>query len=312
MKFSELSRIFLCLAFVSCARDFDYKTARSEGYVEVDRGQIYYQVFGKGDPIIVVHGGPGLDQTYLQPQLLDLAKNHQLIFYDQRGSGKSLKTEINSETINIKQFAQDLESVRKSLGLNKVALIGHSWGGTLSMQYATMYPEHISSLILVSSLPADYKGQKAFSDEFVARTKPIHNDIKALSVYEEFEKLNADQISTLYRKLFYVYFFEPSMESELTLNFDVLSARSGFKVSQEMKKTSIFQSKFNLFPELRKLHIPTFIIHGKKDIIPYWTAEEIHKTIPRSYLLGIEECDHFPYVEKPKEFFGAMEDFLNK
>ncbi len=60
------------------------------GHISVESGKLFYQRFGKGDPIIVVHGGPGLDQGYLLPQMLELAKDHEVIFYDQRGSGRSL------------------------------------------------------------------------------------------------------------------------------------------------------------------------------------------------------------------------------
>lgn len=111
--------------------------------------KIFYQIFGEGTPIIITHGGPGLDQTYLQPQLLALAKNHQLIFYDQRGSGKSLGTKLDEDTINIHKFAEDLEKLRAHLKLKKFILMGHSWGGILSMQYAIKYQKNILSPLLL-------------------------------------------------------------------------------------------------------------------------------------------------------------------
>jgi proline iminopeptidase len=111
--------------------------------------KLFSQSFGTGTPIIVVHGGPGLDHAYFLPQMLELAKDHQLIFYDQRGSGKSLETELSPELMNVNQFIQDLEDLRKDLGLNSFVLLGHSWGGELAMHYAVTYPESISALILM-------------------------------------------------------------------------------------------------------------------------------------------------------------------
>ena len=95
----------------------------NSGYVAVENGKLFYQKFGSGDPIIVVHGGPGLDQGYLLPQMLELAKDHELIFYDQRGSGHSLEASIDPKYVTADQFAEDLEKLRSKLGLKKIVLI---------------------------------------------------------------------------------------------------------------------------------------------------------------------------------------------
>ena len=95
-------------------------------------GSLYYDEIGRGIPIIIVHGGPGvLNQGYFQPQLFQLAAKHRLIFYDQRGSGKSLNTILDEKHINIDQFVKDLEVLRTSLGLEKFILIGHYGAGYL-------------------------------------------------------------------------------------------------------------------------------------------------------------------------------------
>ncbi len=98
--------------------------SQGSGYIAVESGRLFYQRFGKGDPIIVVHSGPGLDQGYLLPQMLELAKDHEVIFYDQRGSGRSLEAGIDPKYVSSDQFAKDLESLRLELDLKKVALIG--------------------------------------------------------------------------------------------------------------------------------------------------------------------------------------------
>jgi pimeloyl-ACP methyl ester carboxylesterase len=107
-----------------------------------------------------------------------------VIFYDQRGSGRSLEARIDSKYISSDQFVKDLEKLRLELGLKKIALIGPSWGGFLSMSYAIKYSVNVSSLILVGSVPADYKGQKAFSVEFnkkkVSNIKLIHSSMPTL------------------------------------------------------------------------------------------------------------------------------------
>jgi proline iminopeptidase len=274
-----------------------------QGFVKVNEGCLYYNEMGKGIPIIILHGGPGLDQGYLQPQLMQLAANHKVIFYDQRGSGKSLETKLDEKHINIHQFVEDLEILRESLSLDKFILMGHSWSGFLAMQYAIEYQDHLTGLILLNSAPADYKGQKAFIDALGVRTKNIHDDIKPLFVFEDFKKLSASQIADLYRKLFSVYFYNPDEVKHLSLNFDVPSAQSGFKVMQEMSKTSWLQPHLDLFPYLKTLRIPTLILLGKQDIGPIWTSEEIKAAIPNAEIVILENCGHFPYIEQPSQFF---------
>lgn len=285
---------------------------QTQGFVKVEEGRLYYNEVGQGVPIIVLHGGPGLDQGYLRPQLLQLASHHRLIFYDQRGSGNSLETKIDEKHINIHQFVKDLEDLRKVLGLDKFILMGHSWGGLLAMQYAIDYQDHLIGLILLNSAPADFKGQKAFLDEFGLRTKNIHHDIRPFFSYEDFKELNAAQISDLYRKLFSVYFYNPEDVKCLSLNFNVASAQSGFKVMGEMAKTSWIQPHINLIPNLKALKIPTFILHGGEDIVPVWTAKEIKDAIPQSEIVILEHCGHFPYIEQPSQFFSKMNEFLHK
>lgn len=287
-------------------------TQQQQGFVKIKDGWLYYDEIGQGIPIIVVHGGPGLDHGYLQPQLSQLAASHRLIFYDQRGSGKSLETPLDEEHINIHQFVEDLEDLRKSLDLNKFILMGHSWGGLLAMQYAIDHQDHLIGLILLNSAPADYNGQKAFIDEFGARTKNIHNDITPLFAYADFIKLNATQISDLYRKLFSVYVYDSENVKDLSLNFSVASGQSGFKVMEEIKKTSFLQPNINLFPSLKKLSVPTFILHGKQDIMPAWTAQKIKGAIPQSEIVMLDDCGHFPYIEQPSQFFTELNNFLEK
>lgn len=281
-----------------------------EGFVKIKDGCMYYQEFGQGYPIIVVHGGPGLDQGYLQPKLLELAADYRLIFYDQRGSGKSLESNLDEEHINVRQFVEDLEALRKALCLDKCILMGHSWGGFLVLNYAIDYPEHVSGMILLNTTPADYKGKKAFLDEFAARTKNLQNELKPFSSYEEFKKLNKEQISLLYEKLFSVYFYDPRKVQDLCLDLNLESAQSGYLVMQKMEKSSRLQPSVNLFPKLKCLEVPTYLIHGREDIVPAWTALEIRKAMPHAEIVLLDQCGHFPYIEQPCLLFTHLQIFL--
>jgi proline iminopeptidase len=308
-----IKKFLLCFClffYVVNAEELTTKLQIKESFVSVKDGKLFYRAVGRGVPLIVLHGGPGLNQDYLLPQLYNLAENNLVIFYDQRGSGRSLETKLDEKHINIEQFVEDLDTLRTSLGFDKFILMGHSWGGLLAMQYAVDHQDNLIGLILLNTAPADSKGQKAFVDEFGLRTKNIHNDIKPFFAYEDFKELTSIQISDLYRKLFSVYFYNPEQVRDLSLNFSEASARSGFKVMEEMSKTSWLQPNINLFPSLKKLSVPTFIIHGKQDIVPVWTAQEIKHAIPQSEIVVLDHCDHFPYIEQPSPFFSELNKFL--
>lgn len=301
---------FKLILFLICLSNFfaSYCFAlspKSAGYVSVKQGKLYYEIYGSGTPVLVLHGGPGsgLDQEYFKPQLLALAANHEVIFYDQRGSGKSLETALDRNVINLQQFTDDVEAVRVALGLDQMILLGHSWGGFLAMNYAIKYPDHIAKLILVDTMPADAIGKLAASKALNKRLEPIQDEIAPLNDYNELQKLSAEEIIALNRKLFSVYFYHPEDVEKLTLAMTVESSLSGYKVSQMMNRDMLI----DLLPKLHKMKIPTILIEGEEDFIPMWTIKQIEKAIPNSKLFVISESGHFPYIENPDEFYKAID-----
>ena len=123
----------------------------NEGYVESSEGvELYYRMFGAaGDTVVVVHGGPGLDQGYLSPDLEPLAESRTLIFYDQRGAGRSTLVS-NATSLHLEAHIADLEAVRRHFGIEHVVLLGHSWGALLAARYALANPGRVAKLVLVS------------------------------------------------------------------------------------------------------------------------------------------------------------------
>jgi len=301
--------IILALSECSIARA---SIQRSEGYIDTNNnGKLYFQTFGAGEPLIVVHGGPGLDQTYFLPQMLELAKTHQVTFYDQRGSGKSLGGKITEKTINITRFIEDLEALRVHLNFKQFTLIGHSWGGRVAMEYSIRYPDNLRNLVLLNSTPATYKGQVALAHE-LERVKPAEHKGKDMFDYSSFIKLNPIEIGKLYKDYFLSFFYNQRGIAKLSLKFNEPSAKSGMKVFHTMNKTSWFQKDLDLRPELNKLNIPTLIIHGDYDPIPLSVIKEINANIPNSKLVVLKNCGHFPFIDCPKHFFDELNSFLKK
>jgi proline iminopeptidase len=126
--------------------------AQTEGFVDANGVLIYWKSIGSGAPLFVVHGGPGASHDYFLPHLVPLARTNRLIFIDERGSGRSERLE-NAKLYTVENMVEDIEAVRRALALEKIALLGHSFGGVLAQSYALRYPENLSSLILCSSGP---------------------------------------------------------------------------------------------------------------------------------------------------------------
>ena len=179
------------------------------------------------------------------------------------------------------------------------------------MNYAIKHPDHVSALILLNSAPANYKGQKAYAEEFAKRTLPIKNEINPLFNEKEFEKLSSSNIDTIYRTLFSVYFYKPKQVSELTINMNEESVKSGLQVMKVMTETSWMKPDIDLIPQLEKLNVPTLVVHGKQDINPLRSAQKIMEAIPHAQMVVLEHCGHFSYIEKPDQLFARIHLFLS-
>ena len=128
------------------------KLEDKEFLIPVKGGKIYCHVIGSGEPIVIVHGGPGMEHTYFLPQLNSLANKYRLIFYDQRGSGRS-PVDVDPSTMTMDQFVDDLDSIRSFFKMDKMNLMGHSFGGLIAMRYAVKFPDHLNRLILMNTTP---------------------------------------------------------------------------------------------------------------------------------------------------------------
>ena len=131
----------------------------SDGYVDAGGGvRLFYRMVGTGgDTVVVLHGGPGFTMDYFADDLSPLAQRHTLIFYDQRGSGRSSLVS-DSASLDAQRFGDDLEVVRRHFGITRVTLLGHSWGAAVAALFAIRYPERVQRLLLVGPIPARRAG----------------------------------------------------------------------------------------------------------------------------------------------------------
>src|SRR5215471_12001003 len=121
--------------------------------IPVGGAELYAREVGRGTAIMVLHGGPDFDHSYLLPELDRLSDSYRLIYYDQRGRGRSAEG-VRPEDVTLASDIADMEKVREHFKLGSVVLLGHSWGTVLALEYATRHPERVSRIILLNPAPA--------------------------------------------------------------------------------------------------------------------------------------------------------------
>lgn len=255
-----------------------------------DNHFLYYEKHGQGEPIIVLHGGPGLSSAYLAQPLLELSQTHSLIFYDQRGSGKS-SGKIDEKSMNVAQFVKDLEEVQHFLGLKQIILLGHSWGALLAMHYAIKYPNSVSKLILLNSLPAQ-----------VDHNEPdIYREMIAKIISTK--GMSQNNLCDIYKNTFKLFFIDPTKLDQLNLLMTDEEVYNSAKIHQ------FFEHSYDIRSQLTSFKTPTLIIHGSQHDIPLSAAENLEALIPNSKL-QVLETGHFPFIEAPSALLAAIRDFL--
>ena len=297
--------ILIAIFFVLVSNGF---AIDREGFAISGDCKLFYRTMGKGKPLIVIHGGPGLTQDYLLPHMERLANNYFVIFYDQRGCGNSTG-EINENPIAT--LVNDLDNLRKTFGFERVSILGHSWGGRLAMEYATCFPESIDKLILSNPSPSSSDDYLLFKQELAERIGPFQSDFSANRSEQGGSQGTEDFDERFLRLLFRVYCHVPEYADRLNLSMtDSASVKGGR--CYEAIRSKVLNHHFNLSESLKNLNLPVLIVHGDSDPIPWETAQRTANCIKGAQFIVLENCGHFPFVECPDVYFDALHDFLDR
>jgi proline iminopeptidase len=250
---------------------------------------------------VVVHpGAPGADHGYLLPGFDALATGRTLIYYDQRGGGRSPVP--RDVPVGWREHVADLEALRRTWGLERIALAGYSWGGLLAMLYAVEHPARVERLALVSPAPADRASRDEFERRFAERNLAPALQAQRQALRES--DLRVRDPDAFQRRLFELsvvpYFYDPSRVAELT-PFRVVG-----RVQQDVWRSL---GDYDLRPRLRELGLPALVLHGENDPIPIASARETAACLGAEFH-PLERCGHVPYVERFDAFVRLLDGFL--
>ena len=283
---------------------------RESGFTRSTDIPLYWARYGArgGWPLLFVHGGPGAHFDYMLPQMLALATGgRDLIFYDQRGGGRS-KTEDRTP-ITWRTQVDDLTAIIAELGVSPLRLIGYSWGALLAMLYSIEAAGHragpeAEQLVLIDPAPVTRAFRDRFEAEFARRQGEA--DIRKMRDELSTSGLRERDPNGYRQRAFELsvagYFADPHRARDLT----------PFRVVGRVQK-SIWESlaEFDLTRPglLDSVNVPTLITHGREDPIPLESSRAA-ATALHARLVIIEDCGHVPYVEQADRLFASIEAFL--
>ncbi|HVX40993.1 MAG TPA: alpha/beta hydrolase [Gemmatimonadaceae bacterium] len=284
---------------------------RASGFTTSTPVPLYWAEYGAAGapPLVFLHGGPGAHHDYLLPQLLALGDEYDLLFYDQRGGGRS-KTEDRTP-ITWRTQVDDLDAVLDELRVAPLTLVGYSWGGLLAMLYAIRAAHgetrHVPArMVLIDPAPVTREYRARFEEEFSRR----QNGARVAELRAELASSGLrDRDPDAYRQRAFElsvagYFADPGAAHDLT----------PFRVIGRVQQ-SIWDSlgDFDLLAPgaLDAVGCPTLIVHGRQDPIPLASSEAAARAMGAE-LVVLGGSGHVPYVEQPQALFAAIRDFLRR
>lgn len=280
-----------------------------EGYIEVGGKKIWYCVYGKekaGTPLLVVHGGPGF--STITEGVRELAEDRPVYFYDQLGSARSDKAD-SIDTYTVGYFIEELDQVRKALGLEQVILLGHSWGGGLVTAYMLeRKPEGVASMVLVSpflSAPAFQMDSIRNFERLPAREKEILERFGEEGNFgQEYQMAMMSYYKTYLCRM--KPFPDFLMQAFGTINEEVYGKLWG---PSELKLIGTLKD-FDLLPDLGQLDLPVLIVGGDHDEVGVEEMRTFQLAIPDSRLAVLPEASHMTYLEQPELFRAVVGGFV--
>lgn len=287
-------------------------------FAVVGGARLWYESEGKGEPLLLIAGGPGLSHTYFHPSFAGLADANRNIYFDALGRGKSDQAKSSAE-YTFQRDVEEVEGLRKALKLGRINLLGHSYGGMVAQAYALKHPESVRRLVLANTI---------FSGEMWQANNDNCNSVirnQCPEVWEKLEKLR----STGYRcsakehqAVYYqvppglVHFYNPAngetfervvqQEFNTEIYFAIGGEDADFLIGGDI-------AKLDFRAQLKNLKMPTLIIMGRYDRVSLPSyALQFKRYAPQAKCVMFEKSGHFPFIEENAEALRVLRDFLSK
>ena len=293
-------------------KNTDWRTMHvwKEHTLQVNGHEMAWFEIGVGPTLVCLHGS--WDHLLYRPMGELFAQKYRCVLYDQRGSGRSKLLETGKDAMDIKKFTLDLDALRDHLGLDQIALLGHSWGSGLGLLYAQAYPDRLSHLILVGSGPlnSEMRGcYRANRDRMAYPTSPE----EFAAIRRSYDQARSEKgvvpreidealIQVWSRVIFY--------SRETAGQFIDFYLKNGGYLRHAESPTN-FKHEMQL-ANADRITAPTLVVYGYQDYEPITQAYLIKEKIPQTEIAFLNECGHATWVDQPEEYFKVVDTFLLK
>lgn len=265
---------------------------------------------GEGEPILCLHGGPGMDSGYFFPDpgvwgpgLRAVAENHRVVTYDQRGCGGSGVPDVE-QPLALSRHVDDVDRVRAALGLERPTILAHSFGSVLAILFALQNPDRLSRLVLIGGAPtrefmAGYRA--AVAAELPPEARARLTEIQA-------EELDDEAMRERFRLALPLYFHRRLSEAER----ETLLATIQFSAAVNRAVAAGLES-YDLSPALPHIRVPALVIYGTSDRVvqPEYQLEFRGKLLTARFV-AFQESGHFPFLEEPEPFARVVDYFVRR
>lgn len=271
---------------------------------------LFVKVIGQGYPLLLMHGGPGLDHTTLLP-LEPLADRFTLVFYDHRCNGRSEGADVSSMTWE--NLTADADALRQALGFEQWAVLGHSFGGNVALEYALRYPHSVSHLILMDTCgdarwardnAPGLLARRGFSAAIVQDARRFYNG-----------QITPDEFLPTALKLAKAYDYHPSFLYHPSLL--ALGYRLGLGPPMTMRPEALIfggsrlLAGWTVMDSLGEIAAPTLVLAGRHDFLfPPEHQAILADRLPHARLELIEHAGHNPQIEQTAETIEVIRQFM--
>jgi proline iminopeptidase len=281
---------------------------QENGLIDTENGVLHYKKYGKGEPILIINGGPGLDCEGFSPLAELLSDKYMTILFDQRGTGKSELTRIDSTTVTMELMVKDMETIRKHLNIDKWFVLGHSFGGFMAEYYAIYHPETIKGMILSSTGGIDLNILSYFNENLQMRLSQTERD--SLKYWSKMVEQGDTSYNARYNKGRYLasaYLYNKDYVPKLAQRL----AFGGNPQITGLVYKDLFKINYDCKEELKNFTKPVLIIQGRQDITGDGVAYEAHLILKNSSLVFINKSGHYSWWEQSELYKTEIEDFIN-
>ena len=266
-----------------------------------DGARLSYRAVGHGEVLVVIHDGPGGEKSIMYDGFDDLAANMRVVYYDQRGCGRS-EPLAASQSCTIEDNVRDLEALREYLHINRFSIAAHGWGAVIATEYARIHPRRIKTIILITPVSPHTPGLHL--DGLMSRLG-VEGRLRLQAVLDNPLSSLLEKREQFVRTVLPLLLYNEGARDLAELKGLLYSPDVDSRLSSELKS-------FDLYARLDDVDAPTLVIAGRHDVLTPLTEQMAYvERIGTSRAIVYNESGHFPFLEERKAFVSHVGMFVN-